>query len=197
MFNDLTRLAVKGRECGYRLALGYQRLTAYAAGGMNAGILRDALGTKALSRAGPQAIDTLTGGLRPRPEMSQVPGRWVIVAGSDVRQIQVPFGKPDELLAFAASGRAHREAWQSVPPVRASAPPAGGEDGTETPAPPERVAVVIGLDEAAARLRMTREGFRKARQRKPIAGEFRTHDDRPAWTLADLLAWRPAAEGVA
>ena len=44
---------------------------------------------------------------------------------------------------------------------------------------------------------MTREGFRKARQRKPIAGEFRTHDDRPAWTLADLLAWRPAAEGVA
>ena len=199
VYDDLTRLLIKMREAGLRAYLGYQRLSAAACGGMNAGLMRDALHTKALARASAQAWDSLTG-IRPRPEFTDHPGRWIVVQGSRVRAVQVAYAEADELLAFAASGRAHREAWANVPPVRVGASPAGGEGGTGTPETPERVAVVIGLDEAAARLRMTREGFRKARQRAggSLPGEFRTADGRPGWPLPELLAWRPAAaEGVA
>jgi hypothetical protein len=197
-YADQTRVMVKGRECGYRVIGCYQRLSASACGGMDAGVMRDAYGLKALARFGPQAWDSLTG-IRPRAESSTVPGRWVLVSGQQVRSVQVPKVDPAGLMAFITSGTAYREAWAGVQPV--PVPPAGGasprgDGGAGRQDAPEREAVVIGLADAAARLGMTPEGFRKARQRAPIGGEFRTADGRPAWTLADLTAWaqsRPVA----
>jgi hypothetical protein len=126
-----------------------------------------------------------------------VPGRWALVSGQDVRQVQVAHGEAAELVAFARSGQVHREAWAGVPPVSVRDFPAGGPGGTPADVPPEREAVVIGLADAAARLRMTPEGFRKARQRRPIGGEFRTADGRPGWTLDVLTAWAASRPGAA
>jgi hypothetical protein len=188
---------VKGRESGYRVIGCYQRLTAAACGGMDAGTMRDAFGLKALARFGPQAWDSLTG-IRPRAASSTVPGRWALVSGQDVRQVQVAHGEAAELVAFARSGQVHRAAWADVrpmsPPPRAQDIPQGGSAAGDG----DRVAVVIGLADAAERLGLTPEAMKKRRQRRPIGGEFTTADGRLAWTLADLLTWAAdPAEGVA
>jgi hypothetical protein len=189
VYSDITRLMIKGRQVGYRFIGAYQRLTAAACGGLDAGVMRDAYGQKALARHSPQAWDSLTG-IRPRPAPSEIPGRWLSVLGHAVRAVQVPYAEAPELLDFAASGTS---AGVPVSRVSASTPSQDGQGDRDT-AP--REAVVIGLAEAADRLRMTPEAIKKARQRSPIPGEFRALDGRPGWTLADLMAWarsRPVA----
>jgi hypothetical protein len=222
VYSDWTRLLIKGRECGFRFVGSWQRLTAASCGGVNAGVLRDAIGTKALSRFSVQAFDSLVG-IRPVPPSSQIPGRWIVAAGQEVRQVQVPDAKAAELVEFAQSGApAAPPPWPSaggVPPV--PVPPAVSErprlvavsgDGTAavlpgagrpSPASPPP-GLVVGLAPAAEALGMTLEAFRKARYRRPVPGETTAPDGRPAWPLAALTAWRAArpsatddAEGVA
>jgi hypothetical protein len=221
VYADITRLMVKGRKVGYRVIGAYQRLTAAACGGIDAGVMRDAYGSKALARFGPQAWDALTG-LRPRAESSAVPGRFVQVIGSDVRAVQVPYAEAAELVAFALSGTPGTPpSWAGpppVPPVHVPPPGAGryprlvavsGDGVAAVVRGPERLSpasetpgVVVGLAAAAAALGMTLEAFRKARQRRPVPGELPPDvQGRPRWPLDALTAWRAArpsaAEGVA
>jgi hypothetical protein len=187
VYDHITRLLIKGRQVGYRVIGVYQRLSAAACGGIDAGVMRDAYGSKALSRFSPQAWDALTG-LRPRARPSAVPGRWVAVLGHDVRAVQVPYGEAPELAAFALSAPV-----PGVPPVECAAFPLAGafvprdtRDASSVPG------LVVGLAAAADVLSMTASAFRKARQRKPIDGE-RIEDGRPAWLPADLASWRGGA----
>jgi hypothetical protein len=222
VYGDITRIMVKGRKVGYRVIGSYQRLTAAACGGLDAGVMRDAYGSKALARFGPQAWDALTG-IRPRAESSAVPGRFVQVIGSDVRAVQVPRAEAAELVAFARSGTVGTPPpWAGprgpVPPV--SVPPEPGRyprlvavsgDGVAavvrgpgglSPAsvPP---GVVVGLAAAAELLGMSLEAFRKARARRPITGELPPDAaGRPRWPAEVLTCWRAsrpsaASEGVA
>jgi hypothetical protein len=212
VYDDWTRVLVKGRESGFRFVGSWQRLTAASCGGLNAGVLRDALGTKALSRFSPQAFDSLVG-TRPRPMSSQIPGRWIVSTGEGVRSVQVPYAEAAELVAFALSGTPGTPApWAgppSVPAVPVSPPSVGpyprlvavSGDGTAAVLPgPVRLSpasappgVVVGLAAAADALGMTLEAFRKARQRRPIAGEMSPDaQGRPRWPLAALTAWRAA-----
>lgn len=195
VYSDITRLMIKGRQVGYRVIGVYQRLSAAACGGVDAGVMRDAYGMKALARFGPQAWDSLTG-IRPRAASSAVPGRWTVVLGVDVRSVQVPYAEADELLAFALSAPAPGSV--PVPPLRAPSPEVAGGMG-RTLAAPERpspasdpAAVVIGLDAGASAAGLSVEAFRKARQRAPIPGEYRTDDGRPAWPRPELAAWLAA-----
>jgi hypothetical protein len=189
VYDDLTRLLIKGRQVGYRVVGVYQRLSAAACGGIDAGVMRDAYGQKALARFGPQAWDALTG-IRPRAASSAIPGRWVSVLGHDVRAVQVPYGEPDELVAFALSAPAPGA---PVPGACASSPQASVIVPAATAAPPGAFdGLVVGLDAAAEALAMTYHGFRKARQRRPIDGEL-TSDGRPAWPVEALAAWRGGA----
>lgn len=175
VYQDITRMLIKQRQVGGRTIGVYQRMTAASCGGIDATVFRDAYGVKALSRFGPGAWDTLTG-IRPRATPSNIPGRWTFVIEGRVRPIQVPYGEPAELCAFALSGRV-----RDIPTGEVVGQGQGHEG------------VVIGLQEAAERLRMKPEAFKKARQRKPITGEFRATGNRPGWHLADLLRW--AGEG--
>jgi hypothetical protein len=209
VYADLTRLMIKGRQVGVRVVGVYQRLSAAACGGIDAGVMRDAYGTKALARFSPQAWDSLTG-IRPRAASSVIPGRWTAVLGHEVRAVQVPYGEPGELVAFAASSPC-----PGVPvPERVTGGllvgavvPAGhgtGYVGTEArghaggaadPWPAghangmARPGLVVGLDAAADVLGMSYHGFRKARQRRPIPGEL-VEDGRPAWDVPTLTGWR-------
>lgn len=198
VYADLTRLMIKGRQVNYRVIGVYQRLSAAACGGIDAGVMRDSYGTKALSRFSPQAWDTLTG-IRPRASSSVIPGRWTVVLGHDVRAVQVPYAEPAELVAFARSSPC-----PGVPvPPRVSDPrqgqplfvprdmrQAGGAAESATAAQDDPAAgLVVGLDAAAEALSMSYHGFRKARQRRPVPGEVE-HQGRPAWPVAALAAWR-------
>lgn len=182
VYADITRLMIKGRQVGYRVIGVYQRLSAAACGGIDAGTMRDAYGMKALSRFGPQAWDALTG-LRPRPAASVVPGRWTVVLGGEVHQVQVPYAEAPELVEFVRSsplfGMAPERPAPGPVPSPASDPDAAVPGG-----------LVVGLAAAAAMLGMTVEGFRKARQRRPVPGELTADDGRPAWPAAELAAWR-------
>jgi len=176
VYQDITRMLIKQRQVGGRTIGVYQRMTAASCGGIDATVFRDAYGVKALSRFGPGAWDTLTG-IKPRATPSNIPGRWTFVVEGRVRPIQVPYGEPAELSAFALSGRV-----RDIPTGEV----VGQGQGQE--------GVVIGLEEAAARLRMKPETFRKARQRRPITGEFRTAQNRPGWPLDALLRWAGMGE---
>lgn len=102
VYQPLTRMVIKGRQVGYRTFGVYQRLTAEACGGMTASVMRDAYGGKALARHSEQAWDSLTG-IRPWVPPSDIPGRWVLVAGGKANKVQVPYGEPEELVEFAIS----------------------------------------------------------------------------------------------
>jgi hypothetical protein len=205
VYDDITRLLIKGRQVGYRVIGVYQRLSAAACGGIDAGVMRDAYGSKALARFSPQAWDALTG-IRPRSHSSVIEGRWVLVQGNVVRAVQVPYGEPGELAAFALSApvpgvvpvpvreAAFALAGANVPGdngagCATTACHYGGRSGTASGTAP---GLVVGLADAADVLAMTVHGFKKARQRKPIDGE-RIHEGRPAWRPSDLAAWRGGA----
>jgi hypothetical protein len=90
-----------------------------------------------------------------------------------------------------------------VPPGQEVPPPAGILSGIppgDTPADPaggaaDRVrdggdGLVVGITGAAGYLGYDKpDSFRRARTRRPIPGETRTPDGRPAWTPAALRAW--------
>jgi hypothetical protein len=204
VYDDITRLLIKGRQVGYRAVGVYQRLSAAACGGIDAGVFRDCYGSKALARFGPQAWDTLTG-IRPRAQSSAIEGRWTVVQGHTVRAVQVPFAEAPELAAFALSspvrGIVPPPAWAASAKVSAivpgdmrhSAAPYGPADaGMTQPYGAPSPGLVVGLAAAAEVLAMTPHGFKKARQRKPIDGEL-IEAGRPAWQAADLAAWRGGA----
>jgi hypothetical protein len=205
VYSDITRRMIKGRQVGERCIAVYQRLSHSACGGIDASVMRDAFGLKALSRFSPQAWDSLTG-IRPRPASPTIPGRWVFVLGHVVRSGQVPFGEAEELCDFALSSPhlgippSPREEG-ARPQVGGMSPRgvlhlvrgSGGEDAGGSPVSPEPengTGDIIGRQAAANFLGMKPETFRKARQNRPIAGEYRLADGRPAWPRESLTRWR-------
>lgn len=201
VYSDITKYMIKGRQVRKRVIGVYQMLSHSACGGIDASVMRSSYGAKALSRYSHQQWDSLTG-IRPRVASSAIPGRWVVVLGNHVRHVQVPFGTPEELCEFAL-GSPHR----GIPPSPrlAGAHPQldaitprgslrlvrGDVDGS--PQPPEPVdgtGDIIGRAAAANFLGMKAETFRKARQIRPIDGEYRLADGRPAWPRDALTRWR-------
>lgn len=205
VYSDITQYMIKGRQVRKRIIGVYQMLSHSACGGMDASVMRSSYGAKALSRYSHQQWDSLTG-IRPRVASSAIPGRWVVVLGNSVRHIQVPLGSAEELCEFALSSP-HLGTPPS-PLVTVSRPqeegtaPRGGlrlvrgsaewiSDGSpESPEPDDGTGDIIGRQAAATYLGMKPETFRKARQNRPVAGEYRLADGRPAWSRESLTQWR-------
>jgi hypothetical protein len=204
VYSDLTKYMIKGRQVRKRVIGVYQMLSHSACGGIDASVMRSSYGAKALSRYSHQQWDSLTG-IRPRVPSSAHPGRWVVVLGNQIRHVQVPFGTPEELCEFALNSP-HRGSppppRESVFPERAPTPPRGvvhlvpdpEEPGTfaspSASGPEAGAGDVAGRSAAAAYLGMKPETFRKARQARPIDGEYRLADGRPAWPRDALTRWR-------
>ena len=205
VYSDITKYMIKGRQVRKRVIGVYQMLSHSACGGMDASVMRSSYGAKALSRYSHQQWDSLTG-IRPRVPSSALPGRWVVVLGNHVRHVQVPLGSAEELCEFALSsphlgtppsprvtaGRSQAEG--TVPRgglrlVRGTV--VEDEDGSpESPEPGNGTGDIIGRAAAADFLGMKAETFRKARQNRPITGEYRLADGRPAWSRESLTQWR-------
>jgi hypothetical protein len=202
---------VKGRQVGERVIAVYQRLSHSACGGIDASVMRDAFGLKALSRFSPQAWDSLTG-IRPRPASPTIPGRWVFVLGHVIRTGQVPFAEADELVEFALSSphtpgdavaAAHRQVTAAGPPGSPGPRPhiqlvrSPAEDPDTSDAPPAAPGpddgpgevVVVGRRAAANVLGIHPDTFKKARRARPVPGEYLTADGRPAWPREALMRW--------
>lgn len=205
VYSDVTKYMIKGRQVRKRVIGVYQMLSHSACGGMDASVMRSSYGAKALSRYSHQQWDSLTG-IRPRVPSSAIPGRWVVVLGNHVRHVQVPLGSAEELCAFALSSP-----HLGTPPSplvtgdrsqEEGTFPRGGlrlvrgtvvedEDGSpESPEPENGTGDIIGRQAAATYLGMKPETFRKARQNRPIDGEQRLADGRPAWSRESLTQWR-------
>jgi hypothetical protein len=205
VYNDITKYMIKGRQVRKRVIGVYQMLSHNACGGIDASVMRSSYGAKALSRYSHQQWDSLTG-IRPRVASSAIPGRWVVVLGNHVRHVQVPFGTPEELCAFALSSphrgtppsprlaSAHPQA-ETISPRGTLRLVRGTGDGTtigspESPEPGNGTGDIVGRAAAANFLGMKAETFRKARQTRPIPGEYRLADGRPAWPRESLTRWR-------
>jgi hypothetical protein len=203
VYSDLTKFMIKGRQVRKRVIGVYQMLSHAACGGIDASVMRSSYGAKALSRYSHQQWDSLTG-IKPRVASSAHPGRWVVVLGNQIRHVQVPFGSPEELCEFALSSP-HADT-SPPPPVEGAYPqpvpisPRGvvqlvrtPEDDTfaspSTPGPENGTGDVEGRQAAATYLGMNPETFRKARQGRPIEGEYRLADGRPAWPREALERW--------
>jgi hypothetical protein len=203
VYQDVTKYMIKGRQVRKRVIGVYQMLSHSACGGIDASVMRSSYGAKALSRYSHQQWDSLTG-IRPRVASSAIPGRWVVVLGNQVRHVQVPLGSPEELCEFAL-GSPHAVA-ASPPPLEGARPqlaasaPRGvvhlvrapGADTFDSPSqsgPEDGPEDVEGRQAAAAYLGMNPETFRKARQNRPIEGEYRLADGRPAWSREALTRW--------
>lgn len=205
VYSDITKYMIKGRQVRMRTIGVYQMLSHSACGGIDASVMRSSYGAKALSRYSHQQWDSLTG-IRPRVASSAQPGRWVVVLGNSVRHVQVPLGSAEELCEFALSsphlgmppsprvtaGRPQVEPFSPrgglhlVPPVAGPA-----LDGSPSaPEPGHGTGDITGRQAAATFLGMNPETFRKARQSRPIEGEYRLADGRPAWPRESLTRWR-------
>lgn len=66
----------------------------------------------------------------------------------------------------------------------------------QLPAPDAEPGDIIGRRNAAAYLRMHPETFRKARQDRPIPGEYRVADGRAAWPQGALDQWAASRKSV-
>jgi hypothetical protein len=205
VYSDITKYMIKGRQVRKRVIGVYQMLSHNACGGIDASVMRSSYGAKALSRYSHQQWDSLTG-IRPRVASSAIPGRWVVVLGNHVRHVQVPFGTAEELCAFALSsphrGTPPSPRLASARPQAEAMPPRGtlhlvrGGGGGNTIGSPESTEPengtgdIVGRQAAATFLGMNPETFRKARQNRPITGEYRLADGRPAWPRESLTRWR-------
>ncbi len=209
VYSDITKYMIKGRQVRMRVIGVYQMLSHSACGGIDASVMRSSYGAKALSRYSHQQWDSLTG-IRPRVASSAIPGRWVVVLGNNVRHVQVPLGSAEELCEFAL-GSPHSAAAAAPPPppwvmterlqvelfsprgglhlVPAPADPAL-DDSPPAPEPDDGTGDIVGRQAAATFLGMNPETFRKARQNRAIAGEYRLADGRPAWPRESLTQWR-------
>ncbi|MEV5880718.1 FtsK/SpoIIIE domain-containing protein [Streptomyces sp. NPDC052101] len=216
VIGDLNFILFQGRQAKMHVLEVLQQANARAMGGSEA---RDQFGMKILARFSPAVWNMLVG-TYPRPKSSRHPGRAIVMVGDHQRTVQMAFITPEEARTFALDGRTPEAV--AAPPsrvlsiVKEDAPHPGtmaatvpgqstdkaGRTGQvvdmapAAPAEPDPTPdPLVGLRAAAEFLGMEPEAFKKARQRTPIDGEFRSGSS-PAWLPDALTEWhlnRPRA----
>jgi len=149
----LQNLAAMGRELRVHIVLAGQSLTAKAIGGPET---RENFGGRMFGRATAAQWRMLAPQIKKPPAKAGPPGRWHIVVGEVVRELQAPFSdmKNEEarLIEFATGGAP----FPDVPEMMAASPVEGGGGGggqmTETPSselpPPEGISLRQYAEEA-------------------------------------------------
>jgi len=118
-FRQIGQVLFKGRQAERNVISNYNRLSVRACGGV--GDWRDQYGSKLLGRFSPAAWDSLVAE-RPRGRSSTIPGRMILVTGSDRTVIQVPRVTDEEALGFLAE--------QGIKPISYPEPPGTGGETT-------------------------------------------------------------------
>lgn len=161
--------------------------------------------------AGPQSAESwrmMFGGKRQACPVLK--GRAFWSNGTEPMPIQLTYVTADQLGRMAAIGAAVRKERQAAA-YGAETVPAGvspdmsghaatpGETAARVPGQPTEdaaeVVAIVGVEEGAEFLHMSKDAFEKARRRTPIKGEFRVGRS-PAWNVTDLREWhskRPIA----
>jgi hypothetical protein len=202
--DDLLAVSRKARKVKGHIIAAYQRLDAKAALEPD---IRDGYGMKILGRWTLQVWAFLVG-TYPRPKSSKHEGRVLVVIGDEHKACQGVLMVEEEAREMALAGR-------DPVTVRPSATAGASHDGrTVRPGSPLRVirgdgagdpenasnitdespAEIVGLDGGAAYLKLSRAAFEKARQRRPISGEYRK-GNQPAWTPEALDEWNDSRPG--
>lgn len=175
VWGDLAAAVWLGAQVHAHVIVAGQRLDYAILGGM-----LGSFGVRLLAGYGPQDYARLVG-VPPFLRSQKPRGRFLVYVGGELEFAQLVFGEPGEWRDYAM---------EALRPASVGSDLAAGRPG-ETSATRE----LVGLADAAAHLGMTDFAFRKARQRRPVEGETRTPDGRPAWTPEMLDRWRgrPAA----
>jgi hypothetical protein len=175
----LAGLLWQGRAFNVHVIVVGQRLDERATGGIG---LRDSFGLRGLAGYTMQQWAMLVG-TTPIPRSQKPRGRIVFWDGSDVTWVQAAYGTPEELRDYAMHGR---RAGVAAPAGNGPYPGETAGTATDTAA-----TWVVGLDAGAGHLGLSPAAFRKRRERAggTLPGEVR-QGNQPAWTAADLDAWR-------
>lgn len=153
----LREVLFMGRAVRVNLIAVAQQLSARAIGG---GESRENLGTRALARATDRSWAMLAPQITPIPPRSRIPGRWHVVTGDDVAEVQVAYATDQQARSYASAGVMS----QSQPPA-IQAPDREKHLGHVATA-----ATPVGLREALPQLPgpgMSLAALRKARERDP------------------------------
>jgi hypothetical protein len=168
----LGNLSAMGRELRFHIIMAGQSVTAKASGGTEN---RENFGARALARATAAQWRMLAPQIKPAPTARKAPGRWHVVVGDSLRELQVPFmdlkGKSNpfaeaELIEWATAG-------QPIPDTVAMML-AGGGGGTpfdhspsSIPVPPIGISLRQFAEEQGMELR-TLERWRERRSDFPV-----------------------------
>lgn len=182
VWDDLSAVLWQGAQMNVHAIWVGQRFDTAATGGFG---LRDSFGLRGLAGFRANQWKWLVG-TTPVPRSSRRRGRWIWSDGEDETWVQMIYGTPEEIAAYASVGRGGDGA-PGVSQVAASTQVSdqqGHAHGTRW---------VVGLDAGAAELGVTLAAFRKRRQRaveagRPIPGEVR-HGNQPAWPAHELAEW--------
>lgn len=160
-----------GREFGIHDLCIAQRFSARIFNGN--GDQRECFGIRCATRFTPQTKKMLFGDMKPFPASPTKPGRWVVVAGEEVVEIQVPWCTDEELRELASGGVRSRDksgeihstqderlSPESTQPVRLARV-------IELPAAPVRTASLASLAAQLARYGVTRKILENERARDP------------------------------
>lgn len=183
----LREVLFMGRAVRVNLIAIAQQLSARAIGG---GESRENLGTRALARATDRSWAMLAPQITPIPPRSRIPGRWHVVTGDDVAEVQVAFATDQEARAYARAGVVS----QSQPPA-IQGPDREKRLGHVAPG-----ATPVGLREALPLLpglEMSLAAIRKARERdprfpQPLGGV----NGAAVYDLAELARWKAGRDAA-
>lgn len=182
VWGDVATAVWMGAQAKAHVIVAGQRLDYAILGGM-----LGSFGVRMLAGYSPQDYARLVG-QTPYIRSQKPRGRFLIYAGGELEWLQlVKVDDPDrdysEFRAWVLAGR--QGAAQGAADVPGMQGQGQGDAG-----------LIVGLGAAAARLSMTLEGFKKARQRRPVDGETTADDGRPAWPETALTAWRDGRPSV-
>ena len=160
----LANLSSMGRELRIHILMAGQSLTAKAVGGPEN---RENFGARALARATAAQWKMLAPQIKPPPVKRQAPGRWHLVVGDTLRELQAPFleikKRTAEVIEWATGGAPIPDVVAmmiagSVPPVVVTQPEIQNTrpEGTTTL---REYAVKRGLSLGALRMRVNRAGL--------------------------------------
>lgn len=161
--------------------------------------------------AGPQSAESwrmMFGGKRQACPVLK--GRAFWSNGSEPVPIQLTYVSGEQLARMAAIGAAVRKEREAAAHGADTAPAGVSPDMSKYPRTPgetpeavpghttdgtTEVVAIVGVEQGAEFLHMSKDAFEKARRRNPIMGEFRIGKS-PAWNVTDLREWhskRPIA----
>jgi hypothetical protein len=183
VWDDLFGAVCLGAQVHAHVVVAGQRLDYKILGGMLGNF-----GVRMLAGYGPQDYARLVG-VPPFLRSQKPRGRFLLYEGGELTWLQLvkadsPDGDFSGLRDYALRGALK---------AAGGASHLGAMGATATSDTGE----VIGLAAGAAHLGMSEAAFRKARERRPVAGETRAPDGRPAWPAEALTSWRAARPSAA